>query len=178
MKRLLVLLLALFALLAPVANAETVLPADALGDGWNITESGPPENSLSQWDVKTVYADASGNTVTIWTIDLGGNLDTISTQWPAARLFFAATAERSAVVPDPLTDGIGRQDRDLPNAATDGLRTEGASRATNATAGIGLYGSAGERLAIVVLVEGTVNDMTGITATDYVAGLYFAALAD
>jgi hypothetical protein len=43
--------------------------------------------------------------------------------------------------------------------------------------GYGIYASAHTKVAILIVVEGTVNGLTGVAATDYVAGLYFAALS-
>ena len=43
--------------------------------------------------------------------------------------------------------------------------------------GVSQFGAYDLQVGFVIVSEGTINGLTGVAATDYVAGLYFAALS-
>jgi hypothetical protein len=182
MKRLFLAILLIACLVGETAvqadDSPAVLAAETIGAGWMLVEHAEPGNSLSTWKKLTRYDHPDGSVVAIWLIELGDSIGALESNWGAARLFYGATAEREAVVPDPLSEGISAADVALPDGVSDGIRIEGLGRTNQDTTGAGLFGSLEHRVAIVVLTEGTVNDLTGVAAADYIAGLYFAALSD
>lgn len=168
------------ALAQPLPDTElvdTVVPVEAIGTGWELAHSEASESRMNVWNFRANYDGPDGARIEISAIYLGETLGSVVLRWGNARQFFATTAEREAIVPDPLAEGIGHGDIALPDGASDGLRIEGSHRESHLTTGIGLYGSLAGRVAIVVVAMGTVNGLAGVPAADYIAGLYFAAQA-
>jgi opacity protein-like surface antigen len=187
MKRL--LLIALIALLlAPIAVSAQGTPYDAIGptvpaesisDGWTVIQEEESPGYPSPWDRQIVYGGPEGSRVTVWLLELGTGLEWVSGSWGRLTAFWIEQAIRETGIADPatatlLTEHVGV---DAEGTVSDTKTVEGTNSASGAPIAVSQYGSYDLRFAIVVIAEGTVNGLTGVAATDYVAGLYFAALS-
>ena len=159
----------------PVNDFAVEFPAAEIGEGWAISSSGPPENQLLAWSFRTVYTGPEGASIVISTIELGASIGAVSLNWNKAQSFWETMAEREIGASDSVKEG--RANKMPEGIATDAFAAIGTDPYTGQEAACALYGSLPKATAITVLIKGTVNGLTGVAATDYVAGLYFAALS-
>lgn len=177
--------LVIAALLVPTAALaqsgadSTPVAAESIGEGWAITHEEQSAGYPMPWDRQTVYGGPEGARATVWVLDLGFGLEWVSGSWSRMSAFWVENATAETGIADPTTASILVQNTDavIHDDVTDRKCVEGADAATSATISVCLYGSYEFRVGVMVIVEGTVNGLTGVAATDYVAGLYFAALS-
>jgi len=179
MKRLM-LVVAVFALLAiPVTAVRSEGPLvepDSFGEGWSIevTEQAAPADG--SWRTRLAYFGPNGNRAMILVYDLGDGISARAEDWNAVMsamtIYSGATTEMINEADTTVPDGIDG----ISGVASDAIRfacLDEYGRVCGASA----YAAASHPVAIIVRVDGTVNDRTDLAATDYVAGLYFAALS-
>lgn len=178
MKRLILVVFVLF-LAAPsigsaqityeLAGAKTVVPAEMIGEGWELFDNEVGGSVASGWDRRLTYFGPAGASVVIEATELGDSIHGMAEAWVDLAL---DVFERNSPVDFETTDAAIDHE-----AISDTVALEGSDPATGQPVGVCLYGSLSERIAVVIRTEGTVNELTGVAASDYIAGLYFAALS-
>ena len=186
MKRLMFVVLAALLVAPAVVQAQAVpsivdtvlVPADEIGEGWTITYEGESSGYPSPWDRQIIYGGPEGARVTVWLLGLGAGLEWVSGSWGRLTEFWIAEATKLTGVDDPETASIlamGDRERDIKTdlmVDTKAIETDGPI-----VIGVSQFGAYDLQIGLLIVAEGTVNGLTGVAATDYVAGLYFAALS-
>lgn len=176
MKRLLAVLM-ICVLVCPMgahADGNPVVKAETFGDGWSVEVTSLDDPADSSWAVRYAYFGPNGNRAMILVYELGDSIVDRSRDWDAVKIamtVYSGATEEMIEAADPSVTGIAAAD-----FASDALRFAcldlyGRVCATSA------YASSQHPVALIVRVDGAVNELTDIAATDYVAGLYFAALS-
>ena len=179
MKRLMFVVLAALLLTPTISSADTNAEIDpgAIGEGWALGSSGPKGGLVLPLARKLVYVGPSGSTIVLQSLDIGASLAQTYVLYGTVYRAWSEEAIDIASTPDGLPDVVDTEWIDAPDFVTDQMQVEGATANSGLPQGYGLYGSIDLRTIALIRVEGTVNGLTGVAATDYVAGLYFAALS-
>lgn len=152
----------------PADVMDVTVPADAIGDGWSLASN--EEGGSNPWDQKLIYYGPAGASVVIEVYEFVGTLSGITMTWQFVDLRWrdqSRMPERADFF----------ENWPYPEGCSDARRAEGNDADNGQRVGHSLYGSVDDLIAIIVRTEGPVNDKTGALATDYIAGLYFAALS-
>jgi hypothetical protein len=176
MKWLVALVLVLLPLSAAAQNSTEIDPA-SLGDGWQLSVSERQGGLTLPWAHRTVYVGPSGSTIVIQAVTIGASIAQISATYSSVNTAWSSEAVKVAATDTGLPDLDESDWTDAPKSVTDMKRVEGVNKTNGLFVGSGLYGSLAGEVVILIRTEGTVNGLTGVAATDYVAGLYFAALS-
>ena len=185
MKRLMMLIALVGMMSAPtMATAQSIpeaamsvsVPAESIGDGWAITYQEKSSGYPSPWDQQIIYGGPEGARVTVWVVGLGYGINWVSGSWVRLTEFWIDEAVKFTNIDDPekasyLDDEDWTIESDL---VTDRKAVESNGPIV---VGVAQYGAYDLQIGLLVVAEGTVNGLTGVAATDYVAGLYFAALS-
>lgn len=180
------LIVVMLALIAPTgahaqityeqAEATTVVDAESLGDGWGLASERIGGSGSQPWDRQLIYYGPAGSSVVIEAHALDKSLSLLTMEF--RQILVDWTVAAFDVAGDPSTVPVLNQSADVPIAAmSDAYRVEGQNPGTANAVGFALYGSFDHLIVVTVRVEGAVGGVTGVAATDYVAGLYFAALS-
>lgn len=159
-----------------IITAQTSeIAADVFGDGWSVEVSEQEDPPDGSWRKRIAFFGPNGNRALILIYDLGDSISDRSTDWSAVMnafvIYSGGTAEQVAASDTTVPDGIESVTGDL----SDTIRF-GCLDAYGRECGTSAYAFAEYPVALIVRIDGTVNDLTGVAATDYIAGLYFAAL--
>ena len=185
MKRLMFLVLAAVLLVPAVVaaqityegpKAETLVDANTLGDGWELSSNQAGGSALNPWDRRLIYYGPSGASLVIEAFTLDDSMSLLTEKFRS--LYVAWIMQAFDIAEDDSTVPVMNQteDADLEDVS-DVYRIDGTNADNALPIGFGFYGSLTHQIVITIHVEGTVNGLTGVAATDYVAGLYFAALS-
>jgi opacity protein-like surface antigen len=156
------------------AQAETVIDAATFGSGWEIASNEVGGSQANPWDRRLIYYGPAGASIVVEAYHLQGGMFDSSLRVQMLLISWRVYASGSA--PDG-TDVPMDTDASPPDGVTDASRSEWIDPTKNAPIGYSIYGIQAANVLMVIRTEGTVNGLTGVAATDYVAGLYFAALS-
>jgi opacity protein-like surface antigen len=162
----------------PAVVMEVVVPADAIGAGWDVSRDVASAGYPEPWDRQIVYGGPEGARVTVWLLGLGFGLTWVAGSWGRMRALWMETATHETGIADPETESILRCPAaiaHIPGDPTDRACVELYGDAGNLA--VALYGSYNVKIGVLILAEGVVNGLTGVAAADFVAGLYFAAMS-
>lgn len=164
----------------PAVVMDVAVPADSIGDGWAITHEEESAGYPMPWDRQISYGGPEGARVTVWLLGLGYGLEWVSGSWGRMTAFWSDIATRETGIGDPVnaslfTEHVGV---DIDAVVTDTKGVSGTRTAGAVPIAVCQYGAYDVQIGVIVLVEGSVNELTGVAAADYIAGLYFAALSD
>lgn len=185
MKRIVMALFVLVALsgmnsAAQEGNVVDVITLDAseIGDGWTLTHTESFDLWPREWERHDQYGGPAGSRITVWSTSLGANLGQVAMQWDIQEQYWTYIVAEQLGIESPTSELIetGTLTQMFPGIVTDAKGVEDVPEGSFGKA-VSLYGSYDLRIGVIILVEGTVNDLTGVAAADYVAGLYFAALS-
>lgn len=181
MKRCVVVLVAVCALWG-IGSVHALQPADlgmdvsSLGDGWRYERAAPVGGPLETWEHRHTLFGPDGARAMILVYDIGQTISERGSEWDTLLDWLSLYAGYHAfgAQDDP---NFGFDDMSsVPGGIDDAIREEYVDD-YGEPFGYGLYAITDTRLAIMVIVEGAVNGLTGVAATDYIAGLYLAALS-
>jgi len=177
MKRLLAVLM-ICVLVFPIGvRADATMDIADLGEGWRYEISAPTGGPLETWESRHTLFGPDGARVLMFVHDIGDSISDRGYEWSQLldRLSIYAGYHAFGLESDP-NPGVSNL-TGVPEGTADAVRDEYIDD-FGEPLGYGIYAIDGTRIAIMVIVEGTVNDLTGVAAADYVAGLYFATLSD
>ena len=184
MKRLmLTAMLVVITLALPVATAaqtsgpaDTEVPVDTFGDGWSAEFKESTGTTQNPWRKRSVFLGPNGSRVMVLAFNIGDSIADRSAGWERMKGSLSGYVGQHALLADVSGPLGSAAETPPPNGVSDWVRSEFID-AFAQPVGYGIYAIDGTRIAIMVIVEGAVNDLTGVAAADYVAGLYIAALS-
>ena len=182
MKRLLIALVVLWSLAGnghayAVQLVDVEIDVSSLGDGWRYEQSAPSGGPLETWVARHVLLGPDGSRVLILVHDIGQTISERGYEWDQLIDRLSIYAGYHAFGMESETDPGISDLSGVPEGTDDAVRDEYIDD-YGEPLGYGIYAFSDTSIAIMVIVQGTVNGMTGVAATDYMAGLYFSALAD
>lgn len=160
----------------PAVVMDVTVPADAIGDNWTIAYEESSTGYPMPWDRQIIYGGPGGARVTVWVLGLGVGLEWVSGSWSRLTDFWVEEAIARTAVEDPKAASF-RDDRERTIDSDLLIDSNVVELAGPITIGVAQYGAYDLQIGMLIVTEGTVNGLTGIAATDYIAGLYFAALS-
>lgn len=151
---------------------DTEIPVTEIGDEWTAEYKESTGTTQNPWRKRLAFFGPDGNRVLVLAFGIGDSIDERAFKWD--EILAAYDLSRGGTL-------MGMSDKALPAPLAD--ETSDAIRRENLDifgrfVGVGAYAFSDHPIAIVVIVQGKVNELEGVTATDYIAGLYFAALSE
>lgn len=147
------------------------------GDGWRQEVALPVGGPLEMWESRNTLFGPDGARVMILVYDIGTTITERGNEWKFLLDLLSVYAGVHAFGAESDPTFGTRSTATLPEHVDDAVRNEYIDD-YGAPFGYGLYAPSNTSLGVMVIVEGTVNGLTGVAAADYVAGLYFAALSE
>jgi len=173
----------LLVLVAPLGAAaqtsgilDTEIEVESFGSGWAVDIRESTGTSQNPWRKHQAFLGPNGSRVLIHTFDIGESITDRSAGWALLQRSLSDYVGQHALPAEFSSDFGSVDDTGVPDGVADAMRSEYVD-IYGQPLGYGIYASAHTKVAILIVVEGTVNGLTGVAATDYVAGLYFAALS-